>query len=82
MPQSERSQVIKRMLTWLNEQPQGATIGKLLRHVELEITGMGGSTRTIRSYVDRCRQQGLIRADGIKLICTEKCKRWLAKHVS
>ena len=82
MPQSERSQAIKAMLVWLNEQERGATISALIRHVELEITSMGGSTRTIRSYVMRCRSQGLIRVDGIRLICTEKCKRWLARKIS
>lgn len=82
MPQSERSQVIKRMLMWLNDQPKGAMIGALIRHVELEITDMGGSTRTIRSYIERCRSQGLIKAEGTRLICTHKCKNWLQKKVS
>ncbi len=82
MPQSERSQVIKSMLMWLNEQQRGVPIGNLIRHVELEITSMGGSTRTIRSYILRCKSQGLITEKGVRLICTRKCKNWLQKKVS
>lgn len=82
MPQSERSKVIKHMLIWLAEQPKGVLVGNLIRHVELEITEMGGSTRTIRSYIERCRSQGLIKSEGTRLICTHKCKNWLQKKVS
>lgn len=82
MPQSERAQVIKSMLSWLVEQPKGATVGDIIRYVELEITDMGASTRTIRSYIERCRRQNLITSKGTHILCTEMCKKWLQRKVS
>jgi len=82
MPQSERSQVIKRMLEWLIEHPRGVRISDLIQHVELEITDMGASTRTIKGYIDRCRRQKLLEIKGSKLVCTDKCKNWLETKVS
>lgn len=82
MPQSERASVIKAMLGWLNEQPRGVLVGDLIRYVEMEITDMGASTRTIRSYIERCQRQGLIYTDGLRLKCSEACKNWLKRKVS
>ena len=83
MPQSERSKIIKDMLVWLSGQRGGKTIGQIVRHVEIEITDMGASVRTIRGYVRRCESQGLIECrDRYKFRVTEACKNWLERKVS
>lgn len=85
MPRSERSQAIIEMLLWLQaktKKDKGASKMQLIRHVEANVTSMGGAVRTIENYIKRCIAQGFIEIKGNKYLTTNVCKNWLERKVS
>jgi len=85
MPQSERSQIIKQILSWLNARTKSKKppkINEVYHYIESEICEMGASIRVIKGYLRRLEVHGFIRFDGLKVVCTQTGKNWLKKKVS
>lgn len=85
MPQSERSQIIKAILSWLyarNKQHKAPRLAEAIRYIESEITDMGASPKTVRRYLERLAVHGMVSIEGGKVICTQTGKNWLEKKVS
>lgn len=81
MPQSERSQIIKEMLKWLQAKSKknGATLKEIIDHTQLEISEMGATSRTIKGYVRSLTRNGLIQTKGVRFIITSKGQNWLER---
>ncbi len=81
MPQSERSQIIKQFLRWIEakSKDKGATLKECVRHIQVEITEMGAEEKRCKKYVKDCEEAGLIRREGLRFKITEKGKEWLAR---
>jgi len=86
MPQSERSEIIKQFLKWLNAKTvsasEGATLQECFRQIQTEITDMGAQEHTCKSYLKDCERADLICIDGLKFKCTQTGKNWLRRKVS
>lgn len=80
MTQGERTATIKTLLKWLSEQKEGASIGRVLFQIEVEITEMGSTHRTARSYLDSVRNAGLVSISVNRLKISEVGKKWLEAH--
>lgn len=84
MPQRERTETIREFLLWMEAKSKGsgARIEEIFNHLEVEITDMGATQRTIRDYVSRCRAQGLIESkDDLRFVITSKGKNWLKRKI-
>ena len=83
MPQSERSQIMKELLSWLDAKSKGkgkgATLKEIIHHTQLEITDLGASNRTIRGYIRDLLRTQLIHTDGLRFMVTEEGKNWLER---
>jgi len=85
MPQSERSQIIKEMLMWIDAKTRldgGIHRAELIRFVQLEITSLGAATRTVEKYLDDLVRHKLVDVKGSKYRLTQTGKNWLEKKVS
>jgi predicted transcriptional regulator len=84
MPQSERSQIIKEFLKWLEAKTKqgGATLQQCVKHIQVEITEMGAEEKRCAKYLKDCERAGLISADRLKFKITEEGKNWLQRKVS
>ena len=85
MPQSERSQIIKEMLMWIDAKTKkdgGATLLQIVRYTESEITSLGATQRTVKSYLNTLLRHSLVSLKGLKFVCTQTGKNWLEKKVS
>ena len=80
MPQGERTKNIKAMLKWLTSKRK-VTVAQLQHQVKTEITEMGGTDRTIRSYIADCINAGFIKDEGAFLSATPLAKEWVARHI-
>lgn len=81
MPQSERSQIIKEILKWLEAKSKrkGATMQEIIDHTQLEISEMGATTKTIKGYVRSLSRNGLIQNKGLRFTITPKGENWLQR---
>ena len=81
MPQSERSQIIKEFLKWIEAKSQksGASLQECVYHIELEITDMGATKKKSADYVSSCVRAGLIDIHGLKFKITPEGKNWLQR---
>lgn len=73
------------ILRWLDARTKSKKppkIGEATHYIEREICGMGATPRTIKKYLERLEVHGLIRFDGLKIVCTQTGKNWLEKKVS
>ena len=52
MPQSERSDTIKKLLNWLTTLENGATVQAIVQYVKWEITEGGATDNVIKKYID------------------------------
>jgi hypothetical protein len=85
MPQSERSQIIKEMLMWIDAKTRldgGVRRPELIRFVQLEITSLGAATKTVEKYLNTLVRHHLVTIKGQKYVCTQTGKNWLEKKVS
>lgn len=80
MTQGERTATIKKALKWLSEKKEGVSVGNFLFQIETEITEMGATRRTSRSYIDALRDSGLIQSNANRLKISEMGKKWLEAH--
>jgi len=83
MPQSERSQIIKAFLRWIEAKTKkgGASLGECIKHIQVEITEMGAEEKRCKKYVKDCQKAGLVYADGMKFKITDTGKNWLQRKV-
>ena len=81
MPQSERSQIIKEFLRWMEAKTKqgGASIRASVRHIQVEITEMGAEEKRCHKYLKDCQRAGLIAQKGLKFIITDEGKSWLQR---
>lgn len=77
MPQSERSEMIKMMLAYINESPRGVPYHEAIRHVRFEISQMGARDKTIKEWIQSCLKTGLLTLSHNRLVTTELYKNWL-----
>ena len=83
MPQSERSQIIKAFLKWIEAKTKkgGALLSECIKHIQVEITEMGAEEKRCKKYVKDCQKAGLICTDGMKFKITDAGKNWLQRKV-
>jgi hypothetical protein len=84
MPQSERSQIIKEFLRWLEAKTirGGATLQECVRQIQVEITDMGAEEKRCQKYLKDCEKSKLICTEALKFKITEDGKNWLRRKVS
>jgi len=84
MPQSERSEIIKQFLKWLEAKSRhgGATYQECIKHLQVEVTEMGAEERTCQKYMKDCERASLIYTEGLKFKTTDVGINWLRRKVS
>jgi hypothetical protein len=85
MPQSDRSKIMKNILSWLMARERAKNPPKILetkRYIESEICEMGAAPRTVGNYLARLEAHGFIREVHGRILCTQTGKNWLEKKVS
>lgn len=80
MPQSERAQIIKKILEWMNTKEKGVTVKAFHYHVKWEITEGGASDKAIKKYLEDLHQGGLIENKHPFWKISELGKKWLERH--
>ena len=59
MPQSERSDNIKKLLKWLLTQEKGATKPAILHYSKWKISEGGATDNTVKKYIEALHKAGL-----------------------
>jgi len=80
MPQPERTKKIIKLLKWLLNIQKTATLAQCVAFIRVEITEMGGTERTARSYVNDCGHFGLIEESRGRFKITPFGQKWLERH--
>jgi hypothetical protein len=80
MPQSERSEILKKLLKWLTVQEKGATVQAILQYTKWEITEGGATDNAIKKYVADLEKALLIEYEHPFWKVTAAGKQWLEKH--
>ena len=60
MPQSERAEILKKLMKWLATQERGATVQTMLAYVKWEITEGGATDNAVKKYIEDLDKQHLI----------------------
>ena len=81
MPQSERSENIKKLLKWLGAQKNGATTQAILLYAKWEIAEGGATDNTIRKYIEDLQKAMLIEYEHPFWKITPAGRRWLERHI-
>ncbi len=80
MPQSERTEIIKKLLGWLKALENGATTQGLYTYTQWEICEGGAVTNTIRKYVEDLSKAMLIEYKPPYWKITNAGREWLERH--
>jgi hypothetical protein len=80
MPQSERSEILKKLLKWLSTQANGATVQAILQYTKWEITEGGATDNAIKKYIEDLDKAGLIDYVHPFWKITNAGKKWLERH--
>jgi predicted transcriptional regulator len=80
MPQSERSDVLKKILKWINSKEHGATMAETVFYAKWEITLGGAIDRTIKSYIEDLFRAGMLEYQAPFYLVTKLGKQWLERH--
>ena len=80
LPQSERAEIIKKILKYISSQERGVTVAAFQFHVKWEITEGGASDRSIKKYLEDLRQAGLIEYKHPFWKISQLGKEWLERH--
>ena len=80
MPQSERTEIMKKLLKWFDSKRNGATLSAVITHTKLEITLLGATTNTIKKYVNDLHSTGLIIYSHPFWKITKAGKDWLERY--
>lgn len=78
MPQSERSDNLKKILKWLSEKPQ--TTAAIIFHIKWHITEGGATDNTAKRYIEDLHNGGLIEYKHPFYKITELGKQWLERY--
>ena len=80
MPQSERAEILKKILRWLATQEKGATIQAILQYTKWEICEGGATDNAIKKYVEDLDKASWIEYKHPFWKITEAGKMWLERH--
>lgn len=83
MPQSERSQIMKEMLRWLDAKSKsgaGASRSQIINHIVVDITELGCTKARAQGYLKTAISLGFISLHRLKYKTTPICKNWLQIH--
>ena len=80
MPQSERSNILKKIVEWLASQERGQTTGAIRTHTKWEITEGGATDNTIKKYIKDLDRASLIEYKHPFWRVTKYGKEWLERH--
>jgi hypothetical protein len=82
MPQSERSDILKKLLKWLTTQEKGATTQGIVAYTKWEITEGGATDNIIRKYIEDLSKALLIEYQKPFWIITNSGREWLERHTT
>ena len=80
LPQSERAEIIKKILKWLATQENGATSQAFHAYTQWEICEGGATANTIRKYIEDLNRALLIEYEHPFWKITNAGKIWLERH--
>jgi len=80
MPQSERAEIMKKLLKWLSSLENGATTHGILQYVKWEITEGGATDNSIKKYIDDLSRACLIEYKHPFWKVTNAGKKWIERH--
>jgi predicted transcriptional regulator len=80
LPQTERAEILKKILLWMNSTEKGVTVQAFHFHVKWEITEGGASDKTIKKYLEDLHHAGLIENKHPFWRITQLGKEWLERH--
>lgn len=80
MPQSERSEILKKLLRWLNAKDKGATLSEIVYNVKWEITEGGATDKAIKKYLEDLKGGGKIEYRHPFWKISSDGKTWLERH--
>jgi predicted transcriptional regulator len=80
MPQSERAEILKKMLRWLLTKENGATVQAILIYTKWEITEGGATDNAIKKYIEDLKKALLIEYKQPFWKITKAGKNWLERH--
>ena len=80
MPQSERSDIIKKLLKWLATLENGATVQAIVQYVKWEITEGGATDNVIKKYIDDLDRAKLIEDAHPFWKISKTGMTWLERH--
>ena len=80
MPQSERANILKKIIKWLITQKNGATVQAMRSHIKWEITEGGATDSAIKRYIEDLAAELLIEYKHPFWFVTKKGKEWLERH--
>jgi len=80
MPQSERSDIIKKLLKWLATLENGATVQAIVQYVKWEITEGGATDNVIKKYIDDLDRAKLIEDVHPFWKISKSGMKWLERH--
>ena len=80
MPQSERAEIIKKLMRWLVLQANGAPVQAILQYVKWEITEGGATDNAIKKYIVDLDRASHIEYKHPFWIVTNAGKLWLERH--
>lgn len=81
MPQSERANILKKLVKWLVPQEKGATVQAILQYTKWEITEGGATDATIKKYIEDLNRATIIEYDHPFWTVTNYGKMWLERHL-
>jgi hypothetical protein len=80
MPQSERAEIIRKILSWLATHEHGATTQALYTYTQWEICEGGATTNTMKKYIEDLNKGLLIEYKPPFWKITNAGKMWLERH--
>jgi hypothetical protein len=80
MPQSERAEIIKKLVKWLASQENGATVQAIVHYVKWEITEGGATDNAIKKYIEDLDKAAIIEYKHPFWKVTKYGKKWLERH--
>ena len=81
MPQSERSEIMKKLLKWLVLKENGATVQAIVHYVKWEIAEGGATKNTAKKYIEDLDEAALIEYKYPFWKVTNAGKKWLERHI-
>jgi predicted transcriptional regulator len=80
MPQSERAEIIKKLMRWLALQEKGATVQAIVYYVKWEIAEGGAADKAVKKYIEDLSKASFVEYNHPFWKVTNAGKRWLERH--